>query len=154
VEEDMKDQFKDLLAPDGLLSRLLYIVLFAVIFWLCEFILIALVIFQYLHLVLTGEKNDKVTPFAEDFSAYLGAVSAYLTLASEERPFPFQDWKAEAAPEPVTSPATTEPTESPRPTVRPRKKAASKKTAAKKTTSKKTSKKTARKTVKKSAGKK
>ena len=147
----MKDQFKDLLAPDGLLSRLLYIVLFAVIFWLCEFILIALVIFQYMHLVLTGEKNDKVTEFAADFSAYLGAVSAYLTLASDETPFPFQDWKAEPASGPVT-PAPE--TETPRPKVRPRKKAASKKTAAKKTTTKKTSKKTAGKTVKKSAGKK
>ena len=144
----MKDQFENLLAPDGLLSRFLYLALFAVVFWLCKFILIALVIFQFLHLVITGEKNDKVTEFAEDFSAYLGAVSAYLTLASDDKPFPFQDWKAAPAASEV-APAATETEKTARPTVKPRKKAAGKKTAAKKSTVKKTSKKTAKKTVKK-----
>ena len=137
----MKDQFENLLAPDGLLSRLLYLVLFGVIFWLCEFILIALVIFQFMHLVLTGEKNEKVTEFSADFSAYLGAVSAYLTLASDNRPFPFQDWKADPAQVPETTSAaqaTAEPEKTARPKVKPRKKAASKKTAAKKTTARKT----------------
>jgi len=153
----MKDQFRDLLAPDGLLSRFLYLVLFAVIFWLCEFILVALVIFQFLHLVITGEKNEKVTEFATDFSAYLGQVSAYLTLASEHRPFPFRDWKpaAEQGLEPHAPRATaSEPGKPARPTVRPGKRAVTKKSTPRKKTTKKTGKKTASKTVKKRAGKK
>ena len=124
----MKDQFKHALAPDGLLSRFLYLILFAVIFYLCIFLVAALVIFQFMHLVLTGERNEKGTDFAVDFSAYLGQVGAYLTLASENRPFPFRDWKDEpATASDATAPA--EPEKTARPKVKPRKKAASNKTA-------------------------
>ena len=56
----MKDQFENLLAPDGLLTRFLYLVLFAVIFCLCRFILIALVIFQFLHLVIGPVSHVKM----------------------------------------------------------------------------------------------
>ena len=143
----MKDQFEHLLAPDGLLSRLLYIILFIAIFWVCKFILYALVIFQYLHLALTGEKHEKVTEFSTDFSVYLGQVSAYVTLASDEIPFPFRDWKTEpekATDDTAAAKTTAEPEKTARPKVKPRKKAAAKKA----------SKKTAAKTVKKSSAKK
>ena len=142
----MKDQFENLFAPDGLLSRFLYLVLFGVIFYLCNFILIALVIFQFLHLVITGEKNEKVTGFATDFSAYIGNISAYLTQASEATPFPFQDWKptAEAAGEETAEPLQ-QPQRKAREPAKPRKKAAAKKTARKKTVKKKVSKRTAKK---------
>ncbi len=132
----MKDQFENLLAPDGLISRFLYLVLFAVIFYLCEFILIALAVFQFLHLAITGEKNEKVTGFATDFSAYLGNVSAYLTLASEDKPFPFRDWNREAGAEvgPAVEPKPVAEAEKPAKTsAKTRKKTASKKTARKKT---------------------
>jgi hypothetical protein len=148
----MKDQFKDLLAPDGLLSRLLYIVLFSVIFYLCIFILLALVIFQFLHLVLTGEKNDKVTDFAGDFSKYMGSISAYVSLASERKPFPFQDWKEDTMPAAEDSAGKTTPPKSEKPVtpkVKPQIKATGKKTAAKKKVAKKSTKKTAKKSAQK-----
>ena len=147
----MKDQLENLLAPDGLLSRLLYIILFIAIFWVCKFILYALVIFQYLHLALTAEKHEKVTEFSTDFSVYLGQVSAYVTLASDEIPFPFRDWKTEpekATDDTAAAKSTAEPEKTARPKVKPRKKA-----AAKKSSVKKTRKKTAGKTVKKSSAK-
>lgn len=147
----MKDQFENLLAPDGLLTRFLYLVLFAVIFCLCRFILIALVIFQFLHLVLTAEKNEKVTEFAADFSAYLGAVSAYLTLASDDQPFPFRDWGGDTPQAPAEAVGSAAETEQPAdPAPAPQKKAAAKK----KTVRKKAAKKTSRKTTKKKTTKK
>ncbi len=145
----MKDQFENLLAQDGLLNRFLYLVLFGVIFYVCKFILVALVIFQFFHLAITREKNEKVTGFAGDFSAYIGNVSAYLTLASDDKPFPFQDWgtTSEIESEETTAQETVpEAATAAEATAKPQKKAtARKKTAKKKTTRKVAKKRTAKK---------
>ena len=80
---------------NGILTKLLYLVLFVIVFWVCLFILAAVVIFQFVYHLLNGEKHDDVTRFAGHFSTYLGQISAYLTLASEHKPFPFENWPPE-----------------------------------------------------------
>ena len=86
--------FQDNISRPETWLRLIYMLLFALIFWVCKLVLLVLAVIQFLSLLLSGEKNEELDSFANSFSQYLGQVTAYLSLASDDRPFPFGEWPA------------------------------------------------------------
>jgi len=69
-----------------------YILLFGFIYSAAEVVMIAVVVLQFLFLLFTQEKNEKVLLFGAELSAFLYHVFRYLTFNTDERPFPFADW--------------------------------------------------------------
>ena len=91
----MKDSIKENLQDNSTWMRVLYMAIFVIIFNILEFLIAALVIFQLLVLLFTGEKNQRVVGFGAMLSQYAYRILQYLTFNSEEKPFPFADWESE-----------------------------------------------------------
>jgi len=157
-------EFQENISRTGTWLRLVYMLLFALVFWVCKLVLLVLAVIQFLSLLLSGEKNEELDRFARSFSQYLGQVTAYLSLASDERPFPFADWPVAADDDDAILKAASEassaaqepaPVNQASPAAGGTSKADSKQTGSKKTAAKKKTKATARKTAsKKTASKK
>ena len=77
--------------------RGLFMLLFAVLYTIAEFVVTAVVLLQFLIVVVTGERNERLTRLGERLSLYVYDVLRYLTWNSEERPFPFADLREAGA---------------------------------------------------------
>jgi hypothetical protein len=85
--EHLKESLKD----GGSWLRLLFMVLFSVIYSVAE-----VVVFQFLCVLLTGNRNDKALSLGAQLSTFIYQVLRYLTYNSDERPYPFADWPCDA----------------------------------------------------------
>ncbi|MBI2994386.1 MAG: DUF4389 domain-containing protein [Gammaproteobacteria bacterium] len=77
--------------------RGLFIVVFAVIFYVLCTVIWVLVIFQFLMKVLTGTLNDNLMKFSGGLTSFAVQILRYITFQSEERPWPFSSWPANQA---------------------------------------------------------
>jgi hypothetical protein len=91
----MNDDIKESLKDNSTWMRVLYMAIFVIIFNIVELLIAALVIFQVLVLLFTGEKNQRLLGFGSMLSLYVYRILRYLTFNSEEKPFPFTDWDSE-----------------------------------------------------------
>ena len=89
----MKDQIKKSLQDNSTWMRVLYMAIFVIIFNIVELLIAALVIFQLLVLLFTGDKNQRLLGFGAMLSQYAFKILRFLTFNSEEKPFPFSDWE-------------------------------------------------------------
>ncbi len=75
--------------------RLVFMIVLSVAFYVAEFITFAVVAFQFLASLFTGQANDRLTRFGRNLARYLQQVTVYMTFATEEKPFPFTPWPDE-----------------------------------------------------------
>ncbi len=75
--------------------RLLFMIVLSVAFNLAEFITFAVVAFQFVASLFTGQPNDRLTRFGRNLAHYLQQITVYLTFTTEEKPFPFTPWPDE-----------------------------------------------------------
>ena len=71
--------------------RGLFMLLFAVLYTIAEVVVTAVVLLQFLIVLVTGERNERLTGLGERLSVYVYDVLRFLTYNSEQRPFPFSD---------------------------------------------------------------
>jgi len=115
----MEDEVLDHVKDRNVWMRVLFMLLFGAVYYVSAMVLTALVIAQFLFVVITGRKNDRLLGFGAQLSAFFYQIITYLTYNSEERPFPFTDWPAPvmlkaAAPRPQTpAPKAAPPPEKP-----------------------------------------
>ncbi len=76
--------------------RLLFMLLFVLIFNLAELVLGFAVLFQFVHALITGRASARVGNFGESLGRYVYQILRYLTYNTEDRPFPFADWPGAA----------------------------------------------------------
>ena len=88
---------KDDLSDRSTWTRLLYMILFAVIFNVTELVAALVVVFQFLSRLFTGRTNAELRGLGNTLGAYLHEIVAYLTYHSEDRPYPFGPWPAQAS---------------------------------------------------------
>lgn len=69
--------------------RLLYTIVFAVLWQLAELVLAAVVVIQFLWNLFTGTPNPGLREFGHRLGAWLAEVVRYVTFASDSRPWPF-----------------------------------------------------------------
>ena len=72
--------------------RGLYMVLFAVIYGVAEFLTGAIVLFQFVMLVLTGRTNEQLRGFGGKLATFMYQIVLFLTFNSEDKPYPFGPW--------------------------------------------------------------
>lgn len=115
----MSSELKENVSNTNTWGRALFMILFGIIYSVAEVVLWAVVVIQFLFVLFSGEKNERLLRFGKELSAFLYQVFLYLTFNTEEKPFPFADWPKEESQaleeptgetEPPTSPATSPPT--------------------------------------------
>ena len=80
--------------------RLLFMVLFYIIYELARIVVAATVVLNFLVALFTSHPNERLTRFGQGLATYLYQIIRFLTYNTEERPFPFdRDWP-QGPPEP------------------------------------------------------
>ena len=87
----------------GTWRRLVYIILFALIFNAVQAVLTVVVVVQFLSRAFTGATLKRLDPFAQGLSSYVYEIVLSLTFRSDDTPFPFAPWR-EGPPEPGEEP--------------------------------------------------
>jgi len=72
--------------------RGVYILIFVFAYSIAEVVMGAVVLMQFLFILFTAEKNEKLLALGQDVSYYIYQVMRYLTFNTDEKPFPFSDW--------------------------------------------------------------
>lgn len=75
--------------------RGLFMLLFVLIYAITEVIITAVVVLQFLFVLLTGDQNLRLKEFGAHLSTYVYSMMSYWTYNSEEKPFPFAAWPGE-----------------------------------------------------------
>ena len=88
----MQDIRKTVVSRRDIIIRLLYTILYLLVFEIIKLIIQITVVFQYIYLFITLSQNDSVRSFSNKLSSYTYDVMRYLTLNKNQRPFPFSDF--------------------------------------------------------------
>ena len=72
--------------------RLLYTILFLIVFEIVKIIIQVSVIFQYVYLLISKTSNNPIRNFSNKVSVYAYRVLRYVTLNENEKPFPFNNF--------------------------------------------------------------
>lgn len=88
----MDNQLKASLTAADTWLRGLYMLLFTVIYSVSEFVLGLVVVFQFIHVLVTRRTNDRLLDFSSDLSVFIYQVLQFLTFNSEAKPYPFAAW--------------------------------------------------------------
>lgn len=73
--------------------RLVFIVLFAIVYGIVELVLTAVVVIQFLFTLLTGAPNERLRELGQSLARYVYQIIRFLTYNTELRPFPIDlDW--------------------------------------------------------------
>lgn len=75
--------------------RGLYILLFAILYGIAEFVLWAIVLFQFGSQLLTGHPNSRLLVFSRGLNAYIYQILQFISYRSDEKPYPFANWPSE-----------------------------------------------------------
>jgi len=88
----MKEEIKQRLQMNETWQRGLYMLFFIFIYGVSKFLVIGVMLFQFLTIILTGNVNEQILRFGQNLSTYLYQITLFLTYNSEQRPFPFSAW--------------------------------------------------------------
>lgn len=88
----MKEEIKQRLQKDETWQRGLYMLFFIIIYSISKFLVIGVMLFQFVTIILTGKVNEQLLKFGQNLSTYVYQMTLFLTFNSEQRPFPFSVW--------------------------------------------------------------
>ena len=85
----MDDDLKQNLSRRSTWLRVVYMVLFAVIFGIAEFVVLAIAVVQLIGRLFTGNVNEELRSLGDRIGRYMHQIVAFQTFHTEERPYPF-----------------------------------------------------------------
>lgn len=88
----MSNNVLDNLKNSATWKRGLYMLLYAIFYTLAEIVLFAVILFQFLLKVFTGETNDRLRKLGQGLSTFIYQVLQYLNYNSDYQPYPFGAW--------------------------------------------------------------
>jgi len=88
----MSSEVKQNLKSQSTWMRGLYMLIFAVFYSIAEIVLFAVIIFQFLLKLFTGETNERLLRLSQGISTYIYQVLQFLSFNSEYQPYPFGAW--------------------------------------------------------------
>lgn len=101
MNEELKQRFQNA----ETWKRGLYMIFFIIVYGISKFIIVTVMLFQFLSVLLVGKTNEQVLKFSQNLGTYIYQIALYLMFFSESRPFPFGDDWPNGAPK---SPEQTE----------------------------------------------
>ncbi|MBT3332799.1 MAG: DUF4389 domain-containing protein [Rhodospirillaceae bacterium] len=90
MEEKLKANLKD----QSIWQRLCFMVLFAVIFNIAEFAIMAIAVVQFFSRLATGSVNEELRSLGPRLGQYLQQIVAFETFYTDVRPYPFAPFPA------------------------------------------------------------
>ncbi len=72
-----------------------FILVFGVIAYFLCWVVLLIVVIQFVTKLITGELNKRLKLFSEHLTIYLMQIVCYITLQSETRPFPFSSFPSD-----------------------------------------------------------
>ncbi len=105
----MDQQLKTNLGNKDTWLRLVFMLLLGAAFYVTVMVVFAVVVFQFLAKLVTGQPNDRLRGFGGSLGVYLRDMVAYLAFQSDDKPFPFSSWPAGEAGEPAKAKAKPAP---------------------------------------------
>jgi len=91
----MNEKFKTNIADQSIWQRLLFMVMFAVIFNIAEFVILAIAVIQFFTKLTTGKVNGELRDLGPRLGQYLQQIVAFETFHTEQRPYPFAPFPAD-----------------------------------------------------------
>lgn len=91
----MSGEIKENVTRRGIWLRLCFMIIMSFAFSVAEVIIFAVVAFQFLSSLFVARTNDQLIRLGRNLARYLQQITAYLTFATEEVPFPFMSWPDE-----------------------------------------------------------
>lgn len=79
------------LRKDGRLERIVYMIVFMVLFAIAETLLWAVTLAQMLWLLIYGQPNDHVAEFGARLGVWMKRVVLYQSGTTDEKPFPWRE---------------------------------------------------------------
>ncbi len=86
----------DAAARQAVWIRLLFMILFIIIGHVTGWLVVAVGVFQFLCVLITGKQNPQVGTFGDGLSRYLYQVASFVSFGTEAKPFPFAEWPGSA----------------------------------------------------------
>ncbi|MDX8381787.1 MAG: DUF4389 domain-containing protein [Ghiorsea sp.] len=84
---------KTLIQDKSIWIRLLYMALFAILYSVAEVVIIAVIVYQFLNVLITGgNKDEKVAGLGLQLSTYVYQILQFQTFNTETKPYPMSDW--------------------------------------------------------------
>ncbi len=87
-------------------TRVLFVVLFWIVFYVTQFVLAAVVVAQCAFRILTGDVNHNLLKFGDMLSKYVHDILRYVTFNTDQRPFPFDEFPKSDLVVPQSNPQT------------------------------------------------
>lgn len=104
---------------ESILLRILWMVLFVLVWQVAEVVLAAVVLVQLVYRLFYGAPSLSVMSFGDSLSQYLAQIGRFGTFNTDQKPWPFADWPTPRTPEgeaphvvvvtPHPAPATPQP---------------------------------------------
>ena len=88
----MSNDIKDNIKQQSTWIRGLYMVLFSIFYTIADFVLFAVVVFQFVLKLFTGDTNDRLRRLGLSISTYIYEILQFLSFNSEQHPYPFGTW--------------------------------------------------------------
>ncbi|WP_278921877.1 MULTISPECIES: DUF4389 domain-containing protein [Pseudophaeobacter] len=76
---------------EGLLTRLLYMILIAVMISVAQTVLATATVLQFIVLAVTKEPNERLADFGTDLGIWIAKAARYQMVASNVKPWPWSD---------------------------------------------------------------
>jgi hypothetical protein len=92
ADEAMDDDTKENLSARGTWMRLVYMMLFAIAFYVSEFILVFVVVIQFLFKLISGAPLKALAQLGESLATYVYQIIVFMTFKTEDMPYPFAPW--------------------------------------------------------------
>ena len=88
----MSDEIKENLHQQSTWKRGLYMLMFALLYSIAEIVLFAVVLFQFLLKLFTGNTNPRLLKLGQGIATYIYQIIQYLTFNSDYKSFPLGAW--------------------------------------------------------------
>jgi hypothetical protein len=88
----MSDDIKDNIKKQSTWIRGLYMILFTIFSRMAEVVLFAIILFQFILKLLTGDTNDRLRKLGQSLASYIYQILQFLSFNSDVHPYPFGTW--------------------------------------------------------------
>ena len=92
ADKAMDDDTKENLSARGTWMRLVYMVLFAIAFYVAEFILVFVVVIQFLFKLVSGAALQALAQLGQSLGTYVYQIILFMTFKTEDMPYSFAAW--------------------------------------------------------------
>lgn len=79
-------------ARESLILRIVWMLIFFLVWQLAELILLAVAVLQLLLRLINGQPNESLQGFGDSLSQYAAQIGRFGTFNTDQKPWPMSDW--------------------------------------------------------------